>query len=104
MTGALLGGVLLTAAVTGLLHLVWGPSALVPGVVFGLLATLIQVVSAGLVRPAVQDEFARLIRRWAVGMGLRVGGIVAFGAAVLLDRDLFPPLPSALSSTPVSLS
>lgn len=95
MTGALAGGLVLTALVTGLLTLWWGRAALVPGVGFGLLATVIQVISAGLVAPAAQDEFGVLIRRWAVGLGLRVGGVVIFGVAVLLNRELFPPLPSA---------
>jgi hypothetical protein len=29
-------------------------------------------------------------------MGLRVGGVVVFLVAVLVDRELFPPVPTAL--------
>ena len=35
------------------------------------------------------------MRRWAMGMGLRLGGIVLFVVAVVADRALFPPVPSA---------
>lgn len=95
MMVAAVGGVALTALVTAVLMLAWGHAALLPGVTFGLLATVIQVTSAALVKPVVQGEFAILIRRWAMGMGLRVAGIAAFGAAVWVRRDLFPPLPTA---------
>ena len=36
-------GAFLTAGVTATLWAFWGPAALVPGIVFGLLATAIQV-------------------------------------------------------------
>lgn len=90
-----LGGIVLTAAVTGILFLAWGRAALLPGVAFGLLATAIQVGSAALVGPVAHGEFKVLIRRWAMGMGLRVAGIAVFGVAVWVRRDLFPPLPAA---------
>lgn len=35
------------------------------------------------------------MKRFAIGMGLRFGGIVLFLVAVLVDRTLFPPLPAA---------
>jgi hypothetical protein len=95
MIVAAVGGVGLTALVTAVLILAWGRAALLPGVTFGLLATVIQVTSAALVMPVVKGEFKILIRRWAMGMGLRVAGIAAFGAAVWVRRDLFPPLPTA---------
>jgi hypothetical protein len=93
---AALGGIGLTAVVTAVLVLAWGREALLPGISFGLLATVIQVVSAALVGPVAKyGEFKLLIRRWAIGMGLRVAGIAAFGVAVWVRRDLFPPLPTA---------
>ena len=95
MIVALLLGLGLTAAVTALLALAWGESAVLPGVAFGLLGTAIQLVSAGLMRGAVRREFKSLVRRWGIGMGLRLGGVVAFGVAVGVRRDLFPPLPTA---------
>jgi hypothetical protein len=90
-----LGGILLTAVVTGILYLAWGRGALLAGIAFGLLATAIQVASAALVGPVARAEFRLLIRRWAMGMGLRVAGIAVFGVAVWVRRDLFPPLPAA---------
>lgn len=90
-----LGGIGLTAVVTAVLIAAWGREALLPGVAFGLLATAIQVASAALVGPAAHGEFKLLIRRWAMGMGLRVAGIAVFGVAVWVRRDLFPPLPAA---------
>jgi hypothetical protein len=92
---AALAGLVLTGVVTGILLLAWGRGALLPGVAFGLLATAIQVASAALVEPAAKGEFKLLIRRWAMGMGLRVAGIAVFGVAVWVRRDLFPPLPAA---------
>lgn len=92
---ALLLGLALTAGVTALLWLSWGEAALVPGITFGLLATVIQMVSAALMQGAAQREFKALMKRWGIGMGLRLGGVVAFGVVVGVRRDLFPPLPTA---------
>ncbi len=33
--------------------------------------------------------------RWGMGMGLRLLGVMLFAAAVLANRELFPPLPTA---------
>jgi hypothetical protein len=90
-------GLALTGIVTAILTAAWGREVLLGAVSFGLLATAIQIASAGLVRPAVDREFKLLVRRWGVGMGLRLGGIVVFAVAAGLRRDLFPPLASALA-------
>jgi hypothetical protein len=92
---ALLLGLTLTALVTGVMALAWGGMAVPPGVCFGLLATAIQLVSAALLKGAARRELKALMRRWGMGMGLRVGGIAAFAVAVSVRRDLFPPLPTA---------
>lgn len=96
MLNAAVGGLVLTAAVSGALAVVWGRQVLAGAVAFGLLATGIQVVSTALVRPVVTGEFKILVRRWGIGMGLRIGGVVAFAVAAGLRGDLFPPLPTAL--------
>lgn len=88
-------GMALTALVSGLLVLGWGRDALLPGVVFGLIATAIQVISVLLVRPVFGGETVRLLKRWGVGMLLRVLGVALVAGAVMLDRALFPPLPTA---------
>jgi len=90
-------GLALTAAVTAVLYLGWGPQALLPGVVFGLMATAIQTISVALVRPVFSGETVRLLKRWGIGMLLRVLGVALMALAVSLDRVLFPPLPTAFA-------
>lgn len=75
--------------------LVWGTAALVPGVTFGAGATGIQMAAVALVRPVRAEPFGKFMARWAMGMALRLAGVVAFAAVVLADRELFPPLPTA---------
>jgi hypothetical protein len=90
-------GLALTAAVTAILVLGWGTEALLPGLVFGLIATAIQTISVALVRPVFSGETVRLLKRWGIGMLLRVLGVALVALAVSLDRALFPPLPTALA-------
>ncbi len=90
-------GAVLTAGVTGTLWAFWGPSAVVPGLVFGLLATAIQVGAVVAVKPVWDAPFDEFLRRWGLGIGLRVGGVILFVIAVLLDRERFPPLPTAFA-------
>lgn len=92
-----LPGLLLTALATALLGLTFGRPALLPGVVFGLLATAIQVAAGVYLRRAAGRPFEQLLKAWGAGMGLRVLGMFLFLGAVLLDRTLFPPLPTALA-------
>jgi hypothetical protein len=90
-------GIVLTALVTGLLYIEWESDALVPGLVFGLLATGIQVASVALVRPVFGGETVRLLKRWGMGMLLRILGVALVAAAVTIDSALFPPLPTAFA-------
>lgn len=90
-------GVALTLGVTGVLVIGWGRAALVPGVVFGSLATAIQVVAWIIVRPVLGAPFASFLKRWGVGMGLRLAGVALFAVAVMVNRELFPPLPTAFA-------
>lgn len=63
---------------------------------FGMVAMVIQLFAARVVRrlgaPATPDR----LRIYAIGMALRVGGVALIGAAVTIDRATFPPGPSAL--------
>jgi hypothetical protein len=88
-------GLALTVVVTAVLYAAWGRAALVAGVTFGALATAIQVGAVALVRPVVGAPFAAFIKRWGVGMGLRLLGVVIFVVAVSVDRQRFPPLATA---------
>jgi hypothetical protein len=89
-------GIALTALVTGLLYISWGREALLPALVFGLVATAIQVVSVALVRPAFAGETTLLLKRWGWGMLLRMLGVALVAILVTLDQTHFPPLPTAL--------
>lgn len=89
-------GLAATAAITGLAWLLWGPRAVTAALVFGLVATTIQIVAARIAtrlgKPATPDE----LRVYVTGMALRVLGVVAFGIAVAVDRATFPPGATAL--------
>jgi hypothetical protein len=89
-------GVALTSLVTGLLYIGWGRDALLPGIVLGLVATGIQVGSVALVRPAFSGETSRLLKRWGIGMLLRLIGVSLVAILATLDQTHFPPLPTAL--------
>lgn len=89
-------GIALTALVTGLLYIGWGREALLPALVFGLLATGIQVASVALVRPAFAGDTTRLLKRWGWGMLLRMLGVALVAILATLDQTHFPPLPTAL--------
>lgn len=88
-------GLLLTGAIAGLSWRIWGvPSAWAAGI-FGLLALTIQLVSLHMMGSVRQAPFARFIARWGAGMGLRLLGVLAIAIAAGLDREHFPPLPTA---------
>lgn len=89
-------GLLLTALVSLIEWLAWGRSALVAGVTFGLLATAIQTAAVVALKPALAGPFPALVKRWAVGMGLRLVGVVLIAVLVLVNREVFPPLPAAV--------
>ncbi|MGH7656906.1 MAG: hypothetical protein ACREL6_01640, partial [Gemmatimonadales bacterium] len=56
----------------------------------------LQTVAAAGIRGAVDSPLPAFARRWAVGMGLRLAGVVLFALGVALWPEMFPPLPSAL--------
>jgi hypothetical protein len=89
-------GLAATAAITGLAWLLWGPAAVTAALVFGLLATAIQIVAARMATrlgsPATPDH----LRVYVLGMGLRILGVAAIAAAVTFDRATFPPGAAAL--------
>lgn len=88
-------GLTLTALVTAILVLAFGDTAWVPGLVFGGLATAIQVAAVLVVKPAMNAPLRDMMLRWGVGMGLRLLGVVLFAVAVLIRSDIFPALPTA---------
>jgi len=93
----LFAGVLLTVGVTGLMYLVWGEEAVLPGVAFGLLAAGINAAAVALIRPALQRDFGAVMARWGMGMGLRLAGVGLFVLAVVREPERFPALPTAVA-------
>lgn len=90
-------GLVLTAIVSAVLASAFGRGVLVAALLFGVLATAIQVAASALLRRAAGQPFERLLKAWGLGMGLRLLGVTLFLLAVVADRALFPPLPTALA-------
>ncbi len=86
----------MTAAIGVLAWLLWGRTALVAAVVFGTLATVVQLVAARLATrlgvPATPDNLGV----YASGMLLRIVGVAVIALAVTIDRAAFPPGAAAL--------
>lgn len=89
-------GLAMTVAVAALALGIWGPGGVTAALVFGMVATTIQMVAARAATrlgvPATPDH----LRVYAVGMLLRISGVALLGAAVMIDRATFPPGPAAL--------
>ena len=90
-------GLGLTAVVTAILWLGWGRSAVVPCLTFGGLATGIQLAAVEAVKPVMNEAYEKFAWRWAMGMGLRLVGVAGIVLAVVLDPELYPPLPTAFA-------
>jgi hypothetical protein len=89
-------GVALTVLVTVVLVLSWGRAALLPGLAFGALSTAIEGVALTRLRRTWHEPGTGPLKGFAEGMGLRLAGIAVLAAAIVIDRTVFPPLPSAL--------
>jgi len=89
-------GIGLTAVVTGVLALSWGRGAILPGLAFGGLATAIEVVALTRLRRTWHEPGTGPLKGFAEGMGLRLAGVAGMAVAIVLNRSVFPPLPSAL--------
>jgi hypothetical protein len=70
--------------------------ALVPGLIFGALASAIEVAALASYRPDWRENTASLYRAIGTGFGLRILGVTVLVLAILLDRPHFPPLASAI--------
>lgn len=89
-------GLGLTVAIGAGATIIWGRGAILPAGAFGLLATGIQLAAVRVLRPALGAPFRILVRRWAIGMGLRLMGVVLLAAGIATDPARFQPVPSAL--------
>lgn len=89
--GLVLAGIVAAVAWRG-----WGLEAAVGAGVAGLLAAGIESAAVSLLRPALQPPFERLFKRWGMGLGLRLGGLLLVVAAMLRWPGRFPPVPTAI--------
>ncbi len=86
---------MLTLLVTlGLRHW-WGDGAVLPGLVFGGLATLIQLLAVQALRRRLHGSTTEFFKGIGLGMLPRMTGVFLFLVAVLADRGQFPPVPTA---------
>lgn len=93
-------GAILTAIMAGIAWRAWGEPAAFAALMFGAIATAIQVAAIRLMDP-VRDKprgvpFAKYMGRWGAGMGLRFLGVVLLALAAGLDPTHFPPFAVAL--------
>lgn len=83
-------------ALGGISVLSWGPEALVGAVGFGILAVAIQVVAVSELKKAWRGKFPEMLKKFGIGMGLRLAGILVLALVVSRWPGTFFPLPSAL--------
>lgn len=88
-------GLGLTLLVTVLLVAVWGRVALVPGALMGFLATVVQWAATRRLRREYHGSTPDFLKAVGAGMALRMMGVLLMLAAIVLDRGLFAPLPTA---------
>lgn len=96
MISSALVGSLLTAFIAALSYKLWGEQAALAAGAFAALALLIQLAAIALIQPVRQAPPKLFIKRWGLGMGLRLLGVVAIALAAGLDRTHFPPVPTAV--------
>lgn len=89
-------GLVLTLVVTSLLVAAWGRMALVPGVAMGGLATALQWEATRRLRREFHGATPEFFRAVGAGMALRMLGVLLMLAAIVADRSVFAPLPTAL--------
>lgn len=96
MGRTLVAGLVFLVVAAGLLRWQFGAEALLPVVVFGGLGIAIQVGAGRAMRGATLLPHAEFLKRHGIGMGLRLGGVAVMLVAIVLWRNHFPPLPTAL--------
>lgn len=90
-----MAGLGLTLVVTLIAWLVWGTGVLPAVVATGVLATVIEVWAVARLRRGVAGSTAEFFLGFAKGMLLRLAGVGLLAVAVVVDPELFPPLPAA---------
>ena len=88
-------GAVLIALVAGVAALVFGGHGALVAAAFGLLALGIQAAARRLARGPTAPR-AAFPAGWLWGVALRFGGVIVLGVTVVVNRQMFPPLPAAL--------
>ncbi len=88
-------GLLLTAVMSAVIALVFGPGAITAAVGMGFVATAIQVAATTALRRAAGEPYAVFLKMYAIGMGLRMLGVTVMAVVIVVRPDLFDPLPTA---------
>jgi hypothetical protein len=96
VTRTLAAGIALTIVVSGIARALWGPAALLPAAVFGVVSTALQLAANWCNARWAPGPATVFPKGWLYGMALRMGGVVLFAAAVLAWGAVFAPLPTAL--------
>lgn len=88
-------GLILTAVVSGIIGLVFGPGAILPAAAMGVVATAIQVAATAALRRGAGQPQAVFLKQYAIGMGLRMLGVTVMTVLIVVRPSLFDPLPTA---------
>lgn len=96
MKQTVLLGLALTVVLAALLFVGFGPGAVVPALLLGALATAIQAGAGQAMRGATALPYSAFLKRYGMGMGLRLLGVVVLMTAIIAKPGLFLPLPSAI--------
>jgi len=89
-------GLGLTVAIVALLVMGFGPGAALPGIAMGVLATAIQAGAGHAMQGAAELPYSGFLKRYGIGMGLRLVGVGVLMAAIVGRPAVFEPLPSAI--------
>lgn len=91
-----LSGLALSLVVAGLAGVLGGGREARSGLLFGLLATAIQLVAARWMTGLEQAPIQQYLKRWGGGMGLRLLGVGLVALVIWLEPPALPALPAAL--------
>jgi hypothetical protein len=92
----LLAGLALTALVTTALVATLGRPAVLPGLLMGAVATVIELSAARWLRRGLAASTNGALQAFVAGMLFRLFGVGVFAGLVVWDRGMFPPLPTGL--------
>lgn len=91
-----LTGAVLTAALSGISAVAWGPNAALTTLLFGAVAAGIQVYASRLMVNHAEKTLQQFMGRWMIGTALRFGGAILIMVVAMLNPTLFPPLAAGL--------